>query len=160
MGFTLTSEKMEELITNNPKNKDVIFQYVNGEDLNSRPDQSPSRWVINFFDWPLARTANGVWVSASQDKRDDWLRSGIVPSDYPGKVASDYPEILSIVRQTVKPERDRVKRDIYRIRWWNYAERQKALYQGMASLSRVIATAQTSKYITVIPILTKILYFK
>ncbi len=29
--------------------------YLNGEDLNSRPDQSPSRWVINFHDWPLER---------------------------------------------------------------------------------------------------------
>ena len=33
--------------------RDVVFRYLNGEDLNSRPDCSPSRWVINFFDWPL-----------------------------------------------------------------------------------------------------------
>ena len=29
--------------------------YLNGEDLNSRPDCSASRWVINFRDWPLER---------------------------------------------------------------------------------------------------------
>ena len=38
-------------------NKDILFPYLNGEDLNSRPDQSPSRWVINFHDWPLELTA-------------------------------------------------------------------------------------------------------
>ena len=38
-----------------PRNKDVLFPYLNGEDLNSRPDQSPSRWVINFFDWPIEK---------------------------------------------------------------------------------------------------------
>ena len=31
----------------------MLFPYLNGKDLNQRPDQSPSRWVINFHDWPL-----------------------------------------------------------------------------------------------------------
>jgi hypothetical protein len=29
-----------------------LFPYLNGEDLNSDPEQKPTRWVINFFDWP------------------------------------------------------------------------------------------------------------
>jgi hypothetical protein len=53
MGFVLTPEEAQALIAKDPKNKDVLFPYLNGDDLNSRPDQSPSRWVINFFDWPL-----------------------------------------------------------------------------------------------------------
>jgi hypothetical protein len=53
MGFVLTPEEAQRLIDKNSKNKDVLFPYLNGEDLNSRPDQSPSRWVINFFDWPI-----------------------------------------------------------------------------------------------------------
>jgi len=28
----------------------VLFPYLNGEDLNSRPDASASRWVIDFTD--------------------------------------------------------------------------------------------------------------
>jgi hypothetical protein len=31
----------------------VLLPYLNGEDLNTHPEQAPSRWVINFFDWPL-----------------------------------------------------------------------------------------------------------
>ncbi len=52
MGFVLTTEQAKELIAKNPKNKDVLFPYLNGEDLNNDPEQNPSRWVINFFDWP------------------------------------------------------------------------------------------------------------
>ncbi len=53
MGFVLTPEEVQALIEKDPRNRDVLFPYLNGEDLNSRPDQSPSRWVINFCDWPL-----------------------------------------------------------------------------------------------------------
>lgn len=38
-----------------PKNSDVIFPYLNGSDLNSDPYQSPSRFVINFWDWSEER---------------------------------------------------------------------------------------------------------
>jgi hypothetical protein len=55
MGFILTPEGAEALIEKDPRNADVLFPYINGEDLNSRPDFSGSRWVINFFDWPLER---------------------------------------------------------------------------------------------------------
>lgn len=53
MGFVLEPEEAQALIAKDPRNKDVLFPYLNGEDLNSRPDQSPSRWVINFHDWTL-----------------------------------------------------------------------------------------------------------
>jgi hypothetical protein len=55
MGFVLTPEEAQRLIEKDRRNKDVLFPYLNGEDLNSRPDQSPSRWVINFFDWPIEK---------------------------------------------------------------------------------------------------------
>ncbi|MDT3395400.1 hypothetical protein RKE29_01835 [Streptomyces sp. B1866] len=51
-GFILESDQAHELIARDPRNKDVLFPYLNGEDLNSRPDCSASRWVINFHDWP------------------------------------------------------------------------------------------------------------
>ena len=57
MGFVLEPDEARQLIDKDPRNKDVLFPYLNGEDLTSRPDQSPSRWVINFFDWPVDRTS-------------------------------------------------------------------------------------------------------
>ena len=55
MGFVLEPEEAQRLIEKDPRNKDVLFPYLNGEDLNSRPDQSPSRWVFNFFDWSIEK---------------------------------------------------------------------------------------------------------
>ncbi|MEV5710258.1 DNA methyltransferase [Actinoallomurus sp. NPDC052274] len=48
MGFVLDPEEAAAWIEADPRNKDVLFPYLNGEDLNSRPDTSPSRWVIDF----------------------------------------------------------------------------------------------------------------
>lgn len=47
-GFILEPEEAEALIERDPRNRDVLFPYLNGKDLNTRPDCSPSRWVINF----------------------------------------------------------------------------------------------------------------
>jgi hypothetical protein len=55
MGFTLSEAEARDLIVRDPRNADVLFPYVNGKDLNSRPDSSASRWIINFFDWSQAR---------------------------------------------------------------------------------------------------------
>lgn len=55
LGFLLPPEQAQELIIRAPRNSAVLFPYLTGEDLLSRPDQSPSRWVINFFDWPIER---------------------------------------------------------------------------------------------------------
>lgn len=52
-GFMLEIEEAKSLINKKKSNKDVLFPFINGEDINSRPDQSPSRWVINFFNWDL-----------------------------------------------------------------------------------------------------------
>lgn len=55
MGFVLQPDESQALIVKDKHNKDVLFPYLNGEDLNTQPDQSPTRWVINFFDWPIER---------------------------------------------------------------------------------------------------------
>ena len=55
MGFVLEPEDAQRLLDKDPRNADVLFPYLHGEDLNSRWDQSPSRWVINFRDWPMEK---------------------------------------------------------------------------------------------------------
>src|SRR5262249_43416852 len=104
MGFVLTPEEAQALISKRAKNADCLYPYLNGDDLNTSPNQSASRWVINFHDWPLNRQAIGRWQAADQQQRKIWLREGIVPADYPGSVAADYPDLLAIVEERVKPE--------------------------------------------------------
>jgi methylase of polypeptide subunit release factors len=57
MGFVLDPEEAKRLLADDPRNQDVILPYINGEDVNKRPDQTPSRFAINFFDWPLERAS-------------------------------------------------------------------------------------------------------
>lgn len=53
IGFVLSVEQARALLDAEPRNRDVIAPYLNGADLNDDPQQRPSRWVINFFDWPM-----------------------------------------------------------------------------------------------------------
>lgn len=50
MGFVLEPVEARQWIAADPRNREVLFPYVNGEDLNQRPDGSASRWVIDFND--------------------------------------------------------------------------------------------------------------
>jgi len=125
-GFILTAEIAEDLLVRNSRNKDVLFPYLNGDDLNSRVDQSPSRWVINFHNWPLGRYS--------------------APPEYEGPVAEDYPDCLAIVREKVKPERDKNKRKPRRERWWQFAERAPELYSSIRDFAQVLVVGQTAKY--------------
>lgn len=63
MGFVLEPEEARALIAEDSRYAEVVFPYLNGEDLNSRSDQSASRWAIDFRDWPeeMARQYPKVW---------------------------------------------------------------------------------------------------
>jgi hypothetical protein len=54
-GFILNPLQANRLIADDPKNKDVIFPYFTGDEIFNSAVLQPSRYVINFFDWPLAR---------------------------------------------------------------------------------------------------------
>ncbi|MCO7218477.1 Eco57I restriction-modification methylase domain-containing protein [Klenkia sp. PcliD-1-E] len=47
-GFVLTAEEAAAITRTDPRCTDVVFPYLNGEDLNSRSDGGASRWIINF----------------------------------------------------------------------------------------------------------------
>jgi hypothetical protein len=119
MGFVLTPEEAQALIEKDPRNQDVLFPYLNGEDLNSRPDQSPSRWVINFFDWPLEKA----------EEYPDCFR--IVEE----KVKPERKKLIG--RNPIG-----TKRGIY---WWHYGSDAKNLYLAIAPLERVLVQTLHTK---------------
>ena len=67
---------------------------------------------------------------------------GEVPRDYTDPVAADWPHLLRIVEERVKPERMKVNRKIRRDRWWQYGDRQPALYAAIVGLERVLAISR------------------
>jgi len=50
MGFIIEEEERSEWIERDRRNAEVLFPYLNGEDLNGHPEGLPSRWVIDFND--------------------------------------------------------------------------------------------------------------
>lgn len=119
-GFVLDVAEAQEWIGADARNAEVLFPYLNGEDLNSRPDASASRWVIDFNDrteaeaaeyvLPFARVAERVKcerASKSKAVRDApwWLYFRSRPALR--KAMAALPEVLAIalVSKTVMPMR-------------------------------------------------------
>ncbi len=184
MGFVLETDTAIALIGKNHKNSDVVMPFLNGEDLNTRADRSPSRWVINFRDWPLGRIGQTLpfsgetllqvaatadigsltdasrpnktscWENACREVRDRWLRIGVVPSDYPHRVAADYPDCLAVVEDLVRPERQRrnekgefVLRYPMPQRFWQHGEKRPALYKAIASIGKTIVCCKVTQHL-------------
>jgi hypothetical protein len=117
IGFVLTPEEAQFLLTKDPRNKECLFPFLNGEDLNSHPEQQPSRWVICFHDWELEQ-------------------------------AQQYPDLLRIVEERVKPERLALTHPRYeraRKNWWLFVAYGKSLRRAIAPLQRVLVRALTSE---------------
>lgn len=139
LGFTLTEEEMQSLLNTDEKNKNVLFPYINGQDLNGSPEQKPSRWVINFWDWPeeMAKEYLGPYQIVEQKVK---------------------PE-----RQRLKENGEYQLRKPLPQRWWQYGEKRPALYHALGrghrfikhpagwvsnspALDRVLVIPETTKY--------------
>jgi hypothetical protein len=51
MGFVLSREEANSLLEQHQRNKEVVFPFLNADDVTSEPAQRASRYVINFFEW-------------------------------------------------------------------------------------------------------------
>ncbi|MGI5191115.1 Eco57I restriction-modification methylase domain-containing protein [Promicromonospora sp. CA-289599] len=121
MGFVLDPAEAQEWIATDARNTEVLFPYLNGEDLNSRPDASSSRWVIDFNDRDESEAAT---------YRLPYSRAS-------GQVK---PE-----RQRLNTNRDFVLRKPLPQRWWQYADKRPALRRAITRFDEVLAIALVSK---------------
>ena len=69
IGFALEEAEALELLRRNSRNREVVFPYIIGQDINSRSDSSARRWVINFHDWPIERAQEFPECLAIVDER-------------------------------------------------------------------------------------------
>lgn len=107
MGFVLSPDEAQWMLSADPKNAEVIFPYINGEDLNSDPEQRPSRWVINFWDWSEER-------AQEYEVPWQWVEERVKPE-----------------RQRRNDRGDFVLRNPLPERWWHYADKRPALYHAI-----------------------------
>ncbi|HZM84908.1 MAG TPA: DNA methyltransferase [Candidatus Limnocylindrales bacterium] len=116
IGFVLDDVEAAALINADPSSAKVLHRYLNGQDLNSRPDLSASRWIIDFEDWPLEQ--------ASQYKAClDRIRRLVKPA------------------RDVLPDSKRATRE----KWWQYEKLAPGLRAAIKELGRVIVIARISK---------------
>ncbi|HXH74058.1 MAG TPA: DNA methyltransferase [Bacteriovoracaceae bacterium] len=131
-GFVIEEEIALRLLSKDSKNQDVIYRYLVGQELNIDPLHTPSKWIINFHDWPLTRE-----------------------NEYKGPVAEDYSDCLSIIREKVYPERTRKNengefalRKPLPQKWWQYGDKRPELYRRLKELKFVFAIATgAAKYV-------------
>ncbi len=67
-GFVIDGAQAARWLAEDPRNAKVLFPYLTGQDVNSRPDFSASRWVIDFDDMPLEEAE--TYVSPAQHVRE------------------------------------------------------------------------------------------
>jgi hypothetical protein len=127
MGFVLDPAEASSLREADPRNKEVILPYLGGEDLNSRPDCSASRWVIDFNDMTDQEACRYrlPWEIIERKVR---------------------PE-----RQRTRPDGSYVLRKPLPQRWWQFGDRRPALRKAIVDLDRVLVLTQTS--VTQLPML-------
>ncbi|MFM6007697.1 MAG: type IIL restriction-modification enzyme MmeI, partial [Sphaerospermopsis kisseleviana] len=76
----------------------------------------------------------------------EYRRYAINFFDMSEEEAWQYPDLMQIVKDKVKPERDVQKRDALRLKWWQYAEKRPGLVQAMSQLNRVLVISRVGQH--------------
>jgi hypothetical protein len=156
MGFTFddTDKKgvsnpiglMHELLEKDPRNAERIFPYIGGEEINNNPTQEYHRFVISFGDLPLRREPSlGSWHESADEQRARMLQRGIVSPDYPDPVAADWPALLSIVEEKVRPDRLKQGSIVNPEKWWKFARPASDLYTSTQGLDQVLTISRVNE---------------
>lgn len=121
-GVATPLAEMDRLVAANPRNQEVIFPYIGGDEVNTSPAHAPHRYVIDFRD------------------RDE------------GECRTRWEEAFSIVEEKVRPERTRrnpegayALREPLPTRWWQHADKRPALYAAIAGLECVLSCTLHTK---------------
>jgi hypothetical protein len=109
---------MERLIAENPKNAEVIFPYIGGEEVNSSPTHAHHRYVINFGE------------RSEEECRRKW------------------PELLSIAERKVRPGRLAQNREIRARYWWRFGETTPSLFAAMSTIEKALVICRVGNQIT------------
>ena len=146
-GVASSLAEMRRLIAAKPRNKEAIFPYIGGEEVNASPTHAHRRYVINFRDFPLRRgDLEASWHTAGERQRLIWLRSGVVPLDYSDPVATDWPDLLEIVRLRVRPERVRQRDRGAKEKWWQFIRPRPELHAAISLLDQVLVISRVSEH--------------
>ncbi|MEV4937516.1 Eco57I restriction-modification methylase domain-containing protein [Streptomyces zaomyceticus] len=118
IGFVLTMAEAEEMIRKDPNSRAVLFEYVNGQDLNTSPSSAASRMIIDFGGRSLAQAEE---YPAALDR----LRRLVKP--HRDQLGDD----------------KRATRE----KWWQYEKLAPGLRNAVAPLNRCLVITRVSKVV-------------
>ncbi|QCD59661.1 Eco57I restriction-modification methylase domain-containing protein [Streptomyces hawaiiensis] len=108
LGFTMPESEAHAWIEQDQRYGEILFPYLNGQDVNGHPEHGTVRWVINFHDWSESRA---------------------------GEYALAYGKVLRDVKpERLKVKFSKSARE----QWWLYERRRPELYQRLAVNERCI----------------------
>ena len=146
-GIATPIAEMNRLIEEDPSNQDAISPYIGGQEVNNRPTHAHHRYVINFSNWPLRRAEGGeTWEAADASRRKALRRQPVVPRDYPDPVAADWPDLLDIVRNKVKPGRMAQNDELGRTCWWQFLRTRPDLHSKIVGRQSVLAISRVGQH--------------
>jgi hypothetical protein len=130
MGFTFDDTnpdatpilEMHKLIEKNSRNNERIFPYLGGEEVNTSPTQSHSRYAINFFDF-------------SEEEAEKWP-----------DLMQILKEKVKPERTRKNSKGDFVLRSPLPQRWWHYADKRPALVKAIEKRERVLVVPRVSTH--------------
>ena len=61
--------------------------------------------------------------------------------------AEQWPDLMAIVRQKVKPNRDRANRRSHRTRWWQFGDWRPGLFSAISELERMLCVVFVSQHL-------------
>lgn len=114
-----TISKMKQLIIADSRNSNVIKPYLGGDDLNNDVRHSHSRYVIDLGTLTLE------------------------------EASKQYPDIIDLLEETVKPSRDIVKRQATREDWWQFEEARPGLYAAIRPLNHALFTCKVAPHLSI-----------
>ena len=116
-GFVLTDEEAEHCLNLRHENREVVFPFLGGSDVQTHPQYMPRRWAIDFRDYSL---------------------------EY---CETRWPELLTRIRQLVKPLRDKANRPAHRRNWWHHGDKRPALYGRVRRKQKVFVLVRHAKFL-------------
>lgn len=129
-GFIVEVESFNKLILNNPEYKEVLYPYINGDDLNNNPDQNHSRYVINFHDWSEEKAKQFHEIY-------DIICKKVKPERQRFKEDKNGNPIHGVYALRMPLP----------VKWWQHAEKRPALYKAIKDKKIILLSCRVSKYV-------------
>ena len=116
-GVASSLAEMQRLIQSDPRNGEVIFPYIGGEEVNTSPTHGHHRYVINFGE------------RSERECRRRW------------------PKLMAIVEDRVRPERSRQKDRGALEKWWQFIRPRPELHAAISGLERILFHGFTCQHL-------------